>query len=119
MNNFRLLARILSVILLLLMGTIMVADLIVEGIPGDYVFSLTEKMLFIFLFASFIGMIIAWRNEGIGGALTVFGATLFMLINTLESGAFRFNPVFASILLTGILFLLSTRQNKESPAVEN
>jgi hypothetical protein len=113
MNYYKLVARILSAFLIVVIGTIMIAELVIEGIPSDYVFTFTEKMLFVFLFTSFFGLIIAWRNEAIGGSLTVFGVTLFMLINSIDIGEFRFNPTFASILLAGILFLMSTRQSKK------
>jgi hypothetical protein len=112
MNIYRLSARILSVILLLLIGTIMIAHLLDDGIPADYVFTVTERMLFGFLFTGLLGMIIAWRREMLGGTLTIIGSSLFMLINFLDTGVFNFNPVFAAILLAGILFVLSARQGE-------
>jgi len=112
MNYYRLSARILSVILLLLIGTIMIAHFFDEGIPADYVFTLTERLLFGLLFSSLLGMIIAWRREMLGGILATFGSALFMLVNFLDSRIFNFNPVFTAILLTGILFVVSARQGE-------
>ncbi len=109
MNSYRLLARIMAGFLLLMVISIMIGDMLIEGIPEEFPFTRIEVLLFIFLFISLIGLIIAWQRELLGGALAILGMVLFTLTNSLESGYLRFNWVFAAIVLAGALFLYSAR----------
>ena len=114
MNSYRLLARILSGMMLFLVISIMIGDMLIEGIPEEFPFTTLEVLLFLFLFTSLAGLTIAWRREVLGGILTILGMVLFTLTSSLESGYFRFNPVFTAITLAGVLFLVSAYRKKKS-----
>jgi hypothetical protein len=62
--------------------------------------------LFFFPFGIAVGMIVAWRREGLGGAITV-GSLLAFYAWQLASGDLPRGPYFALFAAPGFLFLLS------------
>jgi peptidoglycan/LPS O-acetylase OafA/YrhL len=115
MKKYQLLARILSGMMLLLVISIMIADILIGPIPEEFPFTPIEVLLFAFLFMSLTGLIIAWRREILGGILTISGMLLFTLTNSLDSGYLRFNWVFAAIALAAALFLFSAYRKNKPP----
>lgn len=110
MNVYRFLSRSLGGFFVLLVFAILIGETINEGIPAQFPFTAVEILLFLCLLTSLVGLILGWRQEILGGWLTIAGMVLFTLVNSLTSGYFRFNWVFAGIALSGALFLLSARQ---------
>ena len=102
MNIFRLLGRALGSFLVILIFLLLIGEGVYEGLPSGYEFSAREIWLFIFLFVSVVGMLLAWRNEFWGGALTLTGGLLFIALNSIPEGRLRSGWVFYTIVLTGV-----------------
>jgi hypothetical protein len=49
-----------------------------------------------------VGLVVAWKWEGVGGLLTLGGLALFAVVNH----GIRFDVVFGSMLAVGLLYLL-------------
>jgi hypothetical protein len=107
MNIFRLLGRALGSFLVILIFLIFLGEGVYEGLPTGYQFSAREIWLFVFLILGVAGMLLAWRNELWGGALTLAGGLLFIAINSIPEGRLRGGWVFYCIVLAGALFLAS------------
>lgn len=63
--------------------------------------------LFLFPFGTCVGMILAWRWEGLGGGITVGSLLAFYVALRVMDGRFPRGPWFALIAAPGILSLLS------------
>jgi hypothetical protein len=92
---------------------------IVEGPYWLQANSLREVIGHLCWFGMFLGLILAWRWEGLGGNITVAGFAAFYLTWWL-SGRFPSGPFFALIAAPGFLFLvcwLRTRHEQKSDAM--
>ena len=73
--------------------------------------------LFLFPFGVCVGMILAWRWEGLGGSITVGSLIAFYAALRIMNGRFPRGPYFALVSAPGALFLISwaiTRAQKKS-----
>lgn len=71
---------------------------------------LTSQELALFFFfptGVCLGMILAWRWEGLGGAVTVASLLGFYLLHRVVSGGYPTGFWFAVLAAPGLLFLLS------------
>jgi hypothetical protein len=66
-----------------------------------------ETVLMIFFWTSCIGMVVAWRWQVIGGALSLGGMILFFTVELAANGRFPRGFALYLMLLPGALFLLS------------
>jgi hypothetical protein len=62
--------------------------------------------LFFFPFGVGLGMIVAWRWEGLGGAITVGSLLAFCAALRVLDGRFPRGPWFALVAAPGVLFLV-------------
>lgn len=62
--------------------------------------------LFFFPFGVCLGMIVAWRREGLGGGITVGSLLAFYAALRIMDGRFPRGPYFAILAAPGILFLV-------------
>jgi hypothetical protein len=62
--------------------------------------------LFFFPFGVGLGMIVAWRREGLGGSITVGSLAAFYAALRIMGGRFPGGPYFALVAAPGILFLV-------------
>lgn len=62
--------------------------------------------LFFFPFGVGLGMIVAWRREGLGGAITVGSLLAFYAALRVMDGRFPRGPYFALVAAPGVLFLV-------------
>jgi hypothetical protein len=63
--------------------------------------------LFFFPFGTCVGMVLAWRWEGLGGAITVGSLLAFYATLYIADGRFPRGPFFLLVAAPGFLFLLS------------
>ena len=91
-------ARILGILLLLLIAAFVVG----EGVPNPFVMPLREQLLSIALLTMVVGLVVAWKFEGVGGLLILGGFAFFTIVNH----GIKFNAVFGSILVLGVLNLI-------------
>jgi hypothetical protein len=70
-------------------------------------FTFRERVgLFFFPFGVCLGMIVAWRREGLGGGITVGSLLAFYAALRIMGGRFPGGPYFALVAAPGILFLV-------------
>jgi len=62
--------------------------------------------LVFFPFGVGLGMIVAWRREGLGGSITVGSLAAFYAALRIMGGRFPGGPYFALVAAPGILFLV-------------
>ncbi len=65
-----------------------------------------ETVMMIAFVIVFVGLVLAWRWEILGGSLLVLGMAAFYLLDYLFSGFFPRGPVFLLIASPGVLFLV-------------
>lgn len=71
-------------------------------------FTRHELLLFVFFpLGVCLGMILAWRWEGLGGGVTVASLAAFYLVQRLSSPGFPGGFAFVALAAPGFLFLLS------------
>jgi hypothetical protein len=69
----------------------------------------TPRELVLFLFFPFgvcLGMVLAWRWEGLGGGITVASFAAFYLVHRFMSSSFPRGFAFVALAAPGFLFLL-------------
>lgn len=110
----RRIARILSLVILGIAGLVLLGHLVVpETNAADYPF--VENLLPVILGISILGLAIAWRWEGTGGAISVGFFLLHLAVYWVIRGYFfpiRVLVVFSPIFITAVLFLLCWRRSK-------
>ena len=109
-NTIRWTARILGILTVL----IIVMLLLGEGFPKPLELTRIEKMMFIFEGVMLVGILIAFRWEGISSAMILFGYVAFATVNP---RIFEM-PVFYLFPITGLLLgycWLKTRKKNEFP----
>jgi hypothetical protein len=95
-------ARVLAA---LLVGLVLVV-LVGEGFNPLRLKGL-EPIQMVLFWAACIGMLIAWRWQVIGGALSLGGMILFFAVELAVTGGLPRAPFLYLMLLPGLLFLLS------------
>ncbi|MGD0651665.1 MAG: hypothetical protein ABSA97_11100 [Verrucomicrobiia bacterium] len=70
--------------------------------PNPLKLSLVEQLLSLSLGLTLLGLVVAWKWEGIGGAFVLGGIACFALVNH----GIKMNAVFAPLLIGGLLYLL-------------
>ncbi len=103
---FRALARISSLVSIGLVSLLFVGELLVPGAavaptPAEWV------GLGLFPVSVCIGMIVGWRREGWGGALTAASFVAFYVWNRAVRGSWPRGPYFALVAAPRALFLLA------------
>jgi hypothetical protein len=94
----RWIARIMGTLLLLLIATIAIG----EGFPNPLAQPLDVILLFAAMLTMVVGLIVAWKWEGVGGLLILGGFTFFAIVNH----GIQLNLAFGPILVVGMLYLL-------------
>jgi hypothetical protein len=70
-------------------------------------FTARELVLFVFFPTGVcLGMALAWRWEGLGGAITIASLVAFYLVHRLTSSGFPRGLAFVAMAAPGFLFLL-------------
>lgn len=63
-----------------------------------------------------LGMLWAWRNERLGGTITVVSLLLFYIVHLTTAGSFPAGFAWLAFAAPGFLFLLSSRVSPDSRA---
>ena len=79
---------------------------LVEGFNPAQLASRDWIELFFFPFGVGLGMIVAWRREGLGGGITVGSLLAFYAALRVMDGRFPRGPWFALVAVPGVLFLV-------------
>jgi multisubunit Na+/H+ antiporter MnhE subunit len=76
--------------------------------------SLPETIMMAAFLLVWLGLILGWTRELLGGSLIVGGMAAFYLLDYLFSGTFPRGPFFLFIALTGLVFQICGSHNKSS-----
>jgi hypothetical protein len=102
----RWIARVWSVASVGFVLLMFVGSALAEGFnPAQFAFRELVG-LFFFPFGVCLGMILAWRREGLGGGMTVGSLLAFYAALRIMGGRFPGGPYFALVAAPGILFLV-------------
>jgi hypothetical protein len=114
----RWIARVWSIASVGFVLLIVAGELVYPHAPPPSTFRDLVGLLF-FPFGTCVGMILAWRWEGLGGGITVVSLLAFYAALRLMDGQFPRGPYFALVAAPGALFLASwaiTAARKKSAA---
>lgn len=102
----RRIARILSVISVAFLLIMVVPQLFSSQQSRPLTFGETVG-LFFFPFGVCVGLIIAWKWEGLGGIIAVGSVICFHVIMLITGGSLDINPFIEGLAVPGVLFLIS------------
>jgi hypothetical protein len=105
-------ARISAAIAAGLILLLFVGEVIADGIGPLLRLSPREALMMVAFFAVWLGLILGWRWELLGGSLTVMGLIAFYLLDFLFSGTFPRGPYFLLFASPSVLFLYAGWREK-------
>jgi len=112
MQSVRWIARIGATLMAGMILIIFIGEVISEGFGPLLQMSLRETAMMAVFIIVFMGLILGWRWEMLGGLLIVGGMAAFYLLDFLFSGTFPRGPFLLVIVLPGLLYVYSGLQNK-------
>jgi hypothetical protein len=99
-------ARVWSLVSLTFILLFFVGEFVAEWSTFPGLTSREIIQLLLFPIGVGIGLVVSWRSEGVGGAITVLSFLLFYLVDWLATGTWPRGPYFALLAFPGLLFLL-------------
>jgi len=103
----RWIARIWAALMAAFILFMFFGDAVMAGIIPIFQLTFRESLLMAAFVIVFIGLILAWKWERLGGWMIVGGMTAFYFLNFAFSGDIPRGPFFLIIATPGILFLFS------------
>lgn len=100
-------ARIVGSLLVMMVLAFMIG----EGLPNPLVMSSIELATSLAFLIMIVGLLLAWRREGLGGALTVGGFLAFWALHIASSHRFGLGGPFPAFPVAGFLHLFCWRQS--------
>lgn len=77
-----------------------------DGIEPIFHLTLRETLMMAAFVITWLGLILGWKWEKLGGFLIIAAMLVFYLFDFLFSGSFPRGPIFLLIALPGFLFLI-------------
>jgi hypothetical protein len=106
----RFFARLFSILLLFIVISLAIG----EVFPHPFNLSGKELLFSIALLVMLFGLLMAWKWEGLGGLLIIFGFLLFFISNSLLSNSLRLGIFLLIFPLTGVLYLICCWREKKT-----
>jgi len=100
-------ARVLAALMAAFIAFMFAGNAVTDGIGPLFKMTLRELLMMAAFVAVFLGLILGWKREKLGGWLVVVGMVLFYMFDFAFSGNIPRGPFFALIALPGILFMLA------------
>jgi hypothetical protein len=107
-------SRVLAALLAALILLIFIGEAVADEMGSLNVLTLREQLMMAAFFIAFLGLILGWLREKLGGWLVVGGMAAFYLLDLVFSGTFPQGATFLLIAIPGLLYLLSGYSNSES-----
>ena len=104
-RTIRWVARITAALMVTLTLLIFVGEGLSEGFQPLLNMTARETAMMVSFIAVWLGLLLAWKWEAVGGLLTVLGSMAFYAINYLFSGYFPRGPFFLILASPSLLFL--------------
>jgi hypothetical protein len=97
---------------------IFLGEALADGLGPLSVLTLRERLMMAAFSIAFLGLILGWIREALGGWLVVGGMAAFYLLDFLFSGSFPQGGTFLLIILPGFLYLFSAYGilNRKTPS---
>jgi len=102
----RWIARVWAALMTALIMFIFIGDALADGIGPIFNLTVREILMMVAFLTVFVGLILAWKWERLGGWLIVGGMVAFYIIDFVSSGTFPRGGTFLMIALPGILYLV-------------
>lgn len=107
-------SRILAALLAAMILLIFIGEAAAGGLGPLGVLTLREKLMMAAFSTAFLGLILGWSREKLGGWLVVGGIAAFYLLDLAFSGTFPRGATFLLIVFPGLLYLFSGYSNSDS-----
>ena len=105
LNIIRWIARISALLMAVLILLFFVGEAMAEGFEPLLHLSVRESLMMVAFVDLWLGLILGWRWELLGGLMTILGFASFYLLNVLFTGAFPRGPFFFILAAPSLLFL--------------
>jgi hypothetical protein len=116
-NTLRWIARILAALMAAMILFIFIGDAAADGIGPISHLTFREMLMMAAFLIVFVGLVLAWKWERLGGWMIVGGMLAFYLLDFAFSGTFPRGATFLIIALPGILFLISYYASNKTEAI--
>lgn len=99
-------ARVWAALMAALILFIFIGDAVADGIDPIFVLPARDMLMMAAFAIVFVGLILAWKWERLGGWLIVGGMAAFYLLDFVFTGTFPRGATFFMIALPGIFYLI-------------
>jgi hypothetical protein len=106
-------ARVWAALMAALILFIFIGDAVTDGVGPMFQLDAREMLLMAAFLTVFVGLILAWKWERLGGWLIVGGMAAFYFLDFAFSGSFPRGATFFMIALPGILYLILNYSKKQ------
>ncbi len=113
----RWIARIWAALMAAMILFMFIGNTAMDGIGPIFYLTFRETLMMVAFLVVFVGLILAWKRECLGGWMIVGGMLAFYVLNFAFSGTFPRGATFFIIALPGILFLISYYASNETEAI--
>lgn len=103
---FRWVARVTALVMVVFILLMFIGEGIVDGFGGLLALTLRESLMMAAFVVVFLGLLLGWRWEVLGGGLVIGGMAVFYWLDYAFSGTFPRGPYFLIIVIPGLLYLL-------------
>lgn len=111
-------ARILASVMAALILLIFVGETLGDGVPSLFHMTVREILMMFSFFALWLGLLLGWKWELLGGLLTLCAVVVFYVLNFFITGTFPGGPFFLILAFPSLLFLYCGWQNRKRTNVE-
>ena len=115
----RWIARILASVMAALILLICVGETLGEGVPSPFHMTFWEILMMFAAFALWLGLLLGWKWELLGGLLTLCAVIVFYALNFLFAGILPGGPFFLIFSFPSLLFLYCGWQNRKDTNTES
>ena len=98
-------ARVTALVMVVFILIMFLGEGIADGFGGFLVLTLRESLMMASFVIIFLGLLLGWRWEILGGALVIGGMAVFYWLNYAFSGTLPQGPYFLIIAIPGLLYL--------------
>ena len=110
-SKLRWIARILASIMAALILLFFVGEILSEGLQPLLHMTFREFLMMFIFFALWLGLLMAWKWELLGGLVTLCAVIVFYALNFLFTGILPRGPFFLIFAFPSLLFLYCGWQN--------
>jgi hypothetical protein len=114
----RWIARISAGLAAALILLIFVGEGLAEGVEPILHLTARETAMMVAFAAVWLGLVLGWKWELVGGLLTICGTAAFYLLDCAFSGTFPRGPFFLVLASPGLLFLYCGLQTRKKSGTE-